>query len=276
MRKIILVFTLILSSSSFTQAGSGDEKAKIIDQAKFIAHYNLTYKEDSLNLDDVRKEGQFLFLGDHISRFIGKIYYKIEQDTKDFKTVAEHTEYLTNLFSNPVKLRSLYEYHKNYPVGKITCFEHCASGSFLYEEGMELFDWQLSNITDTIAGYTVHKATTDFGGRSWVAWFSPEIPFNDGPYKFNGLPGLILKVHDTRMHYEFVLDFIEKPEQKIDIEFIERNYFKTTKMQYFRAEDDARENIVSTVKAMGNGIDAQQKIAKKMAARNNPIELKRK
>ena len=41
------------------------------------------------------------------------------------------------------------------------------------------------------------KATTSYGGRDWIAWFTAEIPFQDGPYKFYGLPGLIVKMEDT-------------------------------------------------------------------------------
>jgi GLPGLI family protein len=276
MRKIILIFTLMLSYSSFTHAGFGEEKTKIIDEAKFIAHYTLAYKEDTLNLDKPRKEEFLLFLGDHLSRFIGKTNYQIQLEWKAIKTKEENKQWFNNFAMSGVKFRFYHEFHKNYPEGKMTCYHHITAGPFLYEEDLKLFDWQLTNITDTIAGYTVHQATTYFGGRSWIAWFSPEIPFNDGPYKFNGLPGLIIKVQDTQMHYDFELNSIEKPEEPVNIEFEERNYFKTTKIRFFRAEDYARDNIVSTVKSMGNGIEAQQKVAKRMAERNNPIELKRK
>ena len=42
-------------------------------------------------------------------------------------------------------------------------------------------------------------------GRNYHAWFAPEIPLNEGPWKFNGLPGLILEVYDTQDHYHFTL-----------------------------------------------------------------------
>ena len=48
-----------------------------------------------------------------------------------------------------------------------------------------------------IGKYKTQKATAEFGGRSWIAWFSQELPFQDGPYKFYGLPGLIVHVEDN-------------------------------------------------------------------------------
>ena len=51
----------------------------------------------------------------------------------------------------------------------------------------------------------MQKAATSFAGRDWVEWLAPEIPISDGPYKFNGLPGLIVLLHDTRNHYRFAL-----------------------------------------------------------------------
>lgn len=79
--------------------------------------------------------------------------------------------------------------------------------------------WKIESDKKKIDKFEVQKATTEFGGRSWTAWFAQELPFQDGPYKFSGLPGLILELEDsTQTHiYKFIgnkkFDEIEKIEK---------------------------------------------------------------
>lgn len=55
-------------------------------------------------------------------------------------------------------------------------------------------DWQLEDGTDIICGYACSVATVEFRGRKWKAWFADNLPIPEGPFKFYGLPGLILKM----------------------------------------------------------------------------------
>jgi len=56
--------------------------------------------------------------------------------------------------------------------------------------------WQIIKEFKTIGSHKCQKATTVFRGRNYTAWFCEKIPVNFGPWKFSGLPGLILEVHD--------------------------------------------------------------------------------
>lgn len=60
----------------------------------------------------------------------------------------------------------------------------------------EFQNWKMLLGNDTIFGYLCRKAEVTYSGRNYIAWFTLDIPINDGPWKFNGLPGLILKVED--------------------------------------------------------------------------------
>lgn len=53
--------------------------------------------------------------------------------------------------------------------------------------------------------YKLQKAEAIWGGRKWSAWFAPEIPISEGPYKFKGLPGLILELGDTGENFSYKL-----------------------------------------------------------------------
>jgi len=57
----------------------------------------------------------------------------------------------------------------------------------------------------TISQIKYQKAIIDYGGRHWVAWFSPDIPIINGPYKFTGLPGLIIRIGDTKDQFSFLI-----------------------------------------------------------------------
>ena len=81
--------------------------------------------------------------------------------------------------------------------------------SYLYEEPIPEINWQLSDGTKEILGYECHKATARWRGRDWTAWYS-DIPFSDGPYKFTGLPGLILGLEDATGEHKFQAIGIKK------------------------------------------------------------------
>lgn len=97
---------------------------------------------------------------------------------------------------------------KYYPDMKMQYIERIASGftpmNIGYNETIK-FDWKISNEKAKIGSYNAQKATTEFGGRKWTAWFSTDLPFQDGPYKFSGLPGLIVKIEDEGKNYSWVL-----------------------------------------------------------------------
>ncbi|MFZ1558862.1 MAG: GLPGLI family protein, partial [Saprospiraceae bacterium] len=59
------------------------------------------------------------------------------------------------------------------------------------------------------------KATTKYGGRKYLAWFTPEIPVMDGPYVFAGLPGLIVRIKDDQDFYIFEATEIQVGRQSI-------------------------------------------------------------
>ena len=86
---------------------------------------------------------------------------------------------------------------KNFPdKGKVTVTEQVVE-TLLYEENMPKFSWKLTNKDTTMLGYKCFEATTTYRGRTWRAFYTPDIPISEGPWKLCGLPGLILFAADS-------------------------------------------------------------------------------
>lgn len=92
------------------------------------------------------------------------------------------------------------------------------------------FKWNLQNETKTIGKFTCHKATSQFRGRTYIAWYTPEIPLPYGPWKLQGLPGLILEAYDSSEEVYYYFKSIEYPTvNKTGIDFIKSNNRKPIK-----------------------------------------------
>lgn len=89
------------------------------------------------------------------------------------------------------------EIYQNIPDGKVTYLDVITPSYVEYEEELAPFDWIITGDTATVCGYPCVKATCSYGGRDWEAWYAEDIPSTFGPWKFAGLPGLIMKVRDT-------------------------------------------------------------------------------
>lgn len=67
--------------------------------------------------------------------------------------------------------------------------------------------WKIEKETKNSSSLQLQKATARYGGRHWTAWFSQDdFPFQEGPYKFHGLPGMIVEIYDDQENYHFTLN----------------------------------------------------------------------
>ena len=83
---------------------------------------------------------------------------------------------------------------------------------FLISDTSEKVNWKLEKESKTIGDYVCFKATYEKKSETSdaedsnseepevvTAWYTPQIPVKNGPKEYDGLPGLILEVHDGRM-----------------------------------------------------------------------------
>ncbi len=89
------------------------------------------------------------------------------------------------------------------------------TGALCFQQDVPQFSWNFTEETDTVLGYVCSKATVSFAGRSYEAWYTEELPLSFGPYKFSGLPGLILKIQDNESQYIWEAIGFEKSNAQI-------------------------------------------------------------
>jgi len=170
------------------------------------------------------------------------------------KTTAfySYKTYLTDSLSNDVDIHIilsdrkkygrkglLYDIFQNYPLGKITYAENFGRKNFRYAQPLKLQEWKILSDTNSLLGYKVQKAECNYGGRKWIAWFAPEIPISFGPWKLNGLPGLILSANDEKNYFHFTITGFEYLKNKTPIQlphFGKRTYTDVTKDELLKME----------------------------------------
>ena len=129
-----------------------------------------------------------------------------------------------------------------------------------YDEPFSEIDWLIvEDSTKTILDYQCIMATTDYHGRKWTVWFTPEIPMQDGPWKFCGLPGLIMDASELSGQHSFTATGIEIRTQPI-FPIFNTEYEKMDRKEMLRALRHYRENGNAMFKAatgseLGGGVD---------------------
>mgnify|MGYP000765333872 CR=1 FL=1 len=104
-----------------------------------------------------------------------------------------------------------------------------------YEERDVETEWVLQDSLKNINGYVCSLAHTEFRGRTWSVWYAPEIPVNMGPWKFNGLPGLILWAADSNLDFVFECQTISQQPEPIELNIYEsRNVSREKYLRYER------------------------------------------
>src|SRR5699024_4973787 len=96
----------------------------------------------------------------------------------------------------------------------------------------DTLDWELTEDTLHIGEAVCSGAKVSFGGREWKAWFNPEVPVMDGPYKFYGLPGLIYRVEDATGSWRFRLVELEDIQGSFFYNGADRKHVKTAKEEF--------------------------------------------
>lgn len=205
MRFSFILFSLLYSCAVFSA-----QEYVVLDSTMLECIYNYKEIDDTTNRSDYKEDMVMLRVGKQASvSFNMKMFYSdslcnTPDGTKLWGQMMMQSIRSRNYDAMPRPSTSLNEYvYKNYPQGKTTVTDVLGVSHVQYEEENVLQEWLITDSLRQILGYMCQKAECDFRGRHYVAWFTTEIPVGEGPWKFGGLPGLILEVYDSNKYFCF-------------------------------------------------------------------------
>jgi GLPGLI family protein len=229
----------------------------------------LTYLKDSLKADEKSVDLQVLLIGTNISKYYSQYALDYNYFVVDYLKKG-HDRY------PGIKEKGAwrYELFKNYPREKetVTDIASMLRGNFIYEEELPFFDWKITGEKQTILSYKCQKATVSFRGRDYVAWFATDIPIPNGPWKFGGLPGLILNLHDIKNNFIFECNGLEQLKQKEPIQFYQVDYTKITRKDLAKTYQRFHNDMVEYMKILGTKVHVKNG-SNTLKLSYNPIEL---
>ena len=221
-----LLFAILLAAATLNVQAQGKSDTLVIGQTV----YRITYQSKSVRDTSVipykyRNDEMRLDISETgLSKFYS--YSKILQEEFIKKQYAMGSFDLREM---PKAGNLSWIFYKNYPTkGKTLMLDRVGETDCHIEENVETPEWAIiPDSTTEILGYACQMATTQFKGRQWTAWYTEDIPIDEGPWKLRGLPGLILKAYDFQKQYVFdgagleqvaePITFIKKKREKVSI-----------------------------------------------------------
>lgn len=203
-RVSIIVLVILISNYVYGQV---NYKQKVL--------YELKFKESNSDID-YKSEIMMLRISDTASKF--QSYYRYKKDSLEYDLKSKKVNVYSILDSLKRMPRASFVniIMKSYNQGIIINAEPAVGVQFYTSESADNFKWEIKDSVKFIGKYLCKKATTKYAGRNYIAWYSEDIGISDGPYKFTGLPGLILELYDTNkiFIYSVISIFSSLPSEK--------------------------------------------------------------
>ena len=241
--KSILCFILAVSLSGYSCYSQ--------EQSRYKCAYQFDFLKDTLTMKYFRQEIYIVQIGDNLTKgFTYQKYYldslqkaspelyrslfnaSVTESFETWKRTGDISYVHNNSFNNGGFPSDIY---KDYKKNEIRVRDNISIHSFIYTDELKPQDWEILSDTATILGYHCQKAQCSWRGRDYEAWFTPEIPISEGPWKFYGLPGLITKLYDTQKHYSFELIGFQEIREPIDTK-MPKDATKIERKEFYRMQ----------------------------------------
>lgn len=269
---LILAIVIVYSIQSIAQNKKND--IEIIDSTRYFATYSYEYQRDSTSKDSRRQANMYLLIGNNISQFEHASNFLFDSIFVNNNGKNRINQVINQLSGDPMPFFAQYAIFKNKTSKQVDTYERISGNNYHITEELD-FKWQAQNKKDTlIVGYKCKEAQTYFRGRHYRAWYTLEIPINDGPYKFKGLPGLIIKLEDKDREHCFKLEYFAKTNDNKPIYFRSTNYAPIDSKDYKKLKQNEVLERTNRIRNQTTNISSQDlnTIEAKILTRNNFIE----
>lgn len=248
------------------------EPTTFLDKSSMLVTYRLDILHDTLNSNAVKSTNVMML---QIGTKQDKYFDLHKAKYKEFLASEENKKRNPGeVISEAISLgRGTLndEIYWNYPkTGVLTATSHMLGNYYLYEEAIPKIQWRMEAGNKTVADYVCKKAVCKLFGRNYTVWYAPDIPVSKGPYKFSGLPGLILEVDDDRNQVSWICIGLEKKAGE-EIFFTVRDYIKTDKPKFLKSFSDFKRNPI-TIRQSAGMIKSDIGDKAKKTRPYNPIE----
>lgn len=172
--------------------------------------YEYKYASDSTKIDSLKTEWMYLDINKKGSKYYSKSAFESDSIINESikKQMASGMKSIS-VSRNRQGGEVSYEVEKTYPDYKISLITNIGNDTYKVSEDRPI-NWKISTEKKKIGEFQTQKATTHFAGRNWIAWFTTDVPIQDGPYKFSGLPGLIVEIADEKNSHKIELKGLKK------------------------------------------------------------------
>ncbi|WP_297101570.1 GLPGLI family protein [uncultured Draconibacterium sp.] len=272
MKSISFIF-LLITLNSFAQ------EFVSVDSASINCYYLYEFQQDSSDNNSIKSQEMILQIGKHTSKFTSE-----SKQYLDSLLIVHENEsaevavgkILPMVMGAGIHAFCNYEIYKNYPLlGNIVTTGYINNNYIKTSEEI-LSDWELITGKDTIiSGLKCNKAQINYAGRKFKAWFAPEIPIQEGPYKFSGLPGLIIDISDAQKQHHFSLTQFQKINES-SIYYSNKNYIDVSPPDFAKAihlrSKIMYDKILNEDGIVAKNDESKAKMLARQKARNNFIE----
>lgn len=247
---------------------------KDIDSSFVEVKYYAKFLVDTLNVSSVKEDILSLRIGKKSSIFRSDLKESSDSlshkiiETAMMKGVNSSTPSAPDLSGvrRPKFTQEVY-----FISGKTLVYDKIRRNIFAFEP-VNKVDWQLLNESKTISGYQCKKAITKYGNKKIIAWYTTEIPFQEGPYTFKGLPGLIVSLEDEKLFYTFILKELKQVKKPI---IPMANAIETSFDKFNAKRQEVKKDPAGTFSSLTNyklTKEQEQRIVENNRSKNNQLD----